>query len=174
MLRHCKRLVPMVPLRRFVLHQQNPCNRPTVRSLWSPHRRSDFGSVFRDLDRTFERLERDFIEHFPFRRFFPRSIPIQGVVQSGDLYRINIDVDGFKPEEISISLKENIITIQAKMERKAEDGNKLQQEFTREMSLPDNVDLSSLKTFLGIDGVLNIEASYKPDVKPKEIPVSRS
>jgi HSP20 family molecular chaperone IbpA len=95
-------------------------------------------------------------------------------VQSGDVYRINVDVDGFKPEEITISLKENILTIQAKMERKAEDGSKFQQEFTRELSLPENVDPTSLKSFLGNDGVLNIEASYKPEVKPKEIPVSRS
>jgi HSP20 family molecular chaperone IbpA len=95
-------------------------------------------------------------------------------VQSGDVYRINVDVDGFKPEEISISLKENLLTVQAKMERKAGDGSKFQQEFTREMSLPDNVDPTSLKSFLGSDCVLKIQASYKPEVKPEEIPVSRS
>jgi crystallin alpha B len=130
--------------------------------------------VFRELDRAVDRLERDFIDHFPFRRLGPRSLPIQGVVQSGDVYRVNVDVNGFKPEEINVSLKEKTLVIQAKMERKAEDGSKFQQEFTREMSLPDNVDPTSLKSFLGNDGNLNIEASYKPEEKPKEIPVNRN
>jgi HSP20 family molecular chaperone IbpA len=126
------------------------------------------------MDNAMEKFEREFINYFPFRRLAPRSIPIQGVIQHGDVYRLNVDVDGFKPEEINVSLKENILVIKAKMERKTEDGSKFQQEFTREMTLPDNVDITSLKSFLGNDGVLNIEASYKPDAKPKEIPVSRN
>jgi HSP20 family molecular chaperone IbpA len=125
------------------------------------------------MDKALERFERDMIDHFPFRRLFPRSIPIQGVVQRGDVYRVNVDVDGFKPEEINISVKENILVIGAKMERKGEDGSKFQQEFTREVTLPEEVDVTSLKSFLGNDGVLSIEASYKPDAKSKEIPVSR-
>jgi HSP20 family molecular chaperone IbpA len=120
-----------------------------------------------------ERFERDIIDHFPFRRLLPRSIPIQGVVQRGDVYRVNVDVDGFKPEEINISIKENTIIIGAKMERQAEDGSKFQQEFRREMTLPEEVDPSTLKSFLANDGVLSIEASYKSEAKQKEIPVSR-
>jgi HSP20 family molecular chaperone IbpA len=120
-----------------------------------------------------EKFEREMIERFPFRRLAPQSIPIQGVVQRGDVYRISVDVDGFKPEEITISLKENTLTIEAKMDRKMDDGSKLQQEFTREMTVPDDVDENSLKSFLGADGILSVEAPYKSDRKPKEIPVSR-
>lgn len=120
-----------------------------------------------------ERFERDVIESFPFRRLTPQSIPIQGVVQRGDVYRINVSMDGFKPEEITISLKENTITVEGKMDRKMDDGSRFQQECTREMTLPDDVDATSLKSFLGADGILSIEADYKPDRKAKEIPVSR-
>jgi HSP20 family molecular chaperone IbpA len=125
------------------------------------------------MDKALERFEKDMIDHFPFSRLLPRPIPIQGVVQSGDVYRFNVDVHGFKPEEIKISVKENNLVIGAKMERKGEDGSKFQQEFTREITLPEEVDPTSLKSFLGNDGVLSIEASYKPDAKSKEIPVSR-
>jgi HSP20 family molecular chaperone IbpA len=82
-------------------------------------------------------------------------------------------MDGFKPEEITISLKGNTLTVEGKMDRKMDDGSKFQQECTREMTLPDDVDASSLKSFLGPDGILSIEAAYKTDKKPKEIPVSR-
>jgi len=129
--------------------------------------------MLRDVDRTMEKFERDFIESFPFRRLTPQSIPIQGVVQRGDVYRINVSMNGFKPEEITISLKENTLTVEGKMDRKMDDGSKFQQESTREMTLPDDVDVSSLKSFLGADGILSIEADYKSGRKPKEIPVSR-
>jgi HSP20 family molecular chaperone IbpA len=159
----------MVAWRGFLVNQQYPV--PVIRNFWSLYRPSDMRSVFRDVERAVERFERDMIDHFPFRR--PRSIPIQGVVQRGDVYRVNVDVDGFKPEEINISVKENALVIGAKMERKAEDGSKFQQEFTREMTLPEEVDLTTLKSFLSNDGVLSIEASYKSEAKPKEIPVNR-
>jgi HSP20 family molecular chaperone IbpA len=120
-----------------------------------------------------EKFERDVIESFPFRRLSPHSIPIQGVVQRGDAYRINVNMEGFKPEEISISLKGNTVTVEGKMDRKMDDGSKFQQVSAREMTLPDDVDETSLKSFLGADGILSIEAAYKPDSKPKEIPVSR-
>lgn len=161
----------MVSRRGFLVNQQHPG--PVIRNFWSLYRPSDMRSVFRDMDKALERFERDVIDHFPFRRILPRSIPIQGIVQRGDVYRVNVDVDGFKPEEINISMKENILVIGARMERKGEDGSKFQQEFTREMTLPEEVDPTSLKSFLGNDGVLSIEASYKPEAKPKEIPVSR-
>ncbi|PNF32626.1 hypothetical protein B7P43_G17929, partial [Cryptotermes secundus] len=171
MFHHCKRLIPIVPWRGFLVNQQHPG--PVIRNFWSLYRPSDMRSVFRDMDKALERFERDVIDHFPFRRILPRSIPIQGIVQRGDVYRVNVDVDGFKPEEINISMKDNILVIRARMERKGEDGSKFQQEFTREMTLPEEVDPTSLKSFLGNDGVLSIEASYKPEAKPKEIPVSR-
>lgn len=161
----------MVPWRGFLVNQQHPG--PVIRNFWSLYRPSGVRSVFRDIDRAMERFEKDMIDHFPFRRLLPRSIPIQGVIQRGDVYRVNVDVDGFKPEEINISMKENTLVIGAKMERKSEDGSKFQQEFTREMTLPEEVDLTTLKSFLGNDGVLSIEASYKSEAKPKEIPVSR-
>jgi HSP20 family molecular chaperone IbpA len=121
----------------------------------------------------FREFERDLIEHFPFRRLSPHSIPIQGVVQRGDVYRINVDVDGVKPEEISISLRGNTLTVETKIDRKMGDGSKFQQECSREMTVPDDVDETTLKSFLGADGILSIEAAYKSDRRPKEIPVSR-
>lgn len=120
-----------------------------------------------------EKFERDLLESFPFRRLTPQSIPIQGVVQRGDAYRLNVSMDGFKPEEITITIKENTLTVEGKMDRKMDDGSRFQQECTREMTLPDDVDATSLKSFLGADGILSIEADYKSDRKSKEIPVSR-
>ena len=162
----------MVPYRGSMLHQQLH-HVPVKRNIWGWHRPSDYRAMLRDVDRTMEKFERDLIESFPFRRLTPQSIPIQGVVQRGDVYRLNVSMDGFKPEEITISLKENTLTVEGKTNRKMDDGSRFQQECTREMTLPDDVDVTSLKSFLGADGILSIEADFKSDRKSKEIPVSR-
>lgn len=162
----------MGPYRGAMLHQQRH-QVPVRRNIWGWYRPSDFRTVLRDVDRTVEKFERDLLESFPFRRLTPQSIPIQGVVQRGDAYRLNVSMDGFKPEEITITIKENTLTVEGKMDRKMDDGSRFQQECTREMTLPDDVDATSLKSFLGADGILSIEADYKSDRKSKEIPVSR-
>lgn len=170
MFQHCKRALPLVP--RLLVQQQH--QHPVPRYIWNLARPADFRYVARDMDRAMERFERELVDFFPFRRhFLPRPIAIEGVQQRPDAYHLNIDVQGFKPEEIKVSLKDNIVTIRAKMERTGEDGSKYQQEFSRELTLPENVDPAELKSYLS-DGVLSIEAAYKPEEKPKEIPVSKN
>lgn len=169
MFQHCKKAFPLVP--RLLIQRQHQQSLP--RYIWNFGRPVDLRSIVRDMDRAAERFEREVADFFPFRRhFFPRPIAIEGVKQRGDAYHLNFDVQGFKPEEINVSLKDNVLKIQAKMERTGEDGSKYQQEFSRELTLPENVDPAELKSYLH-DGILSIEATYKPEEKPKEIPVSK-
>ncbi|KAJ9584188.1 hypothetical protein L9F63_021485 [Diploptera punctata] len=174
MAQHWRKITMQVPWRRLLIHRQNAT---PIRNFWGFNRPSEFRSLIRDMDRSIERLERELIDKFPFRGLLPRMtmIPIQGVESRSDTFHMNIDVDGYKPEEIKLSLKNNILTIHAKMDRIADDGSKYHQEYTRELTLPENVDLSELKTYLGNNGILRLEAAYKPTLeeKPKEIPVSR-
>ena len=70
------------------------------------------------------------------------------------------------------------LTIDARMEQTGSDGNRIYQEVSRKLSLPEDVDLNNLKSlFSAADGVLTIEAPFKnpPKVEngPKEIPVNR-
>ncbi|XP_063232261.1 heat shock protein beta-1-like [Bacillus rossius redtenbacheri] len=130
-------------------------------------------SIITDVNRQMERLERDFINFSPLRCLMPRAIPIQGTGAAFDAYRVNIDVQGYKPEEISISLKDGVLSVRAQMERSAEDGSKFYQEVKREFTLPDNIEQRSLKSFLSRDGVLCVEAPFKSEEKSKEIPVSQ-
>lgn len=123
------------------------------------------------MERQMEKLEKDMLSSFPFRRM-PRFLPvIQGGESGESCFRFNVDVEGFKPEEIQVSLKDRVLTLKAKMERKTEGGH-LQQEFTRQITVPQNVNLNEMKTFLR-GGILTVEAPCEPASTPQEIPISR-
>jgi HSP20 family molecular chaperone IbpA len=105
-----------------------------------------------------------------------RSMPLEAVDDTGNSYKINMDVSGFKPEDIKVSLKDRVLTIEAKMEQKSEDGSRLYQEVSKMYNLPDNVELENLKSLLTNDGVLAIEAplTVRAEEKPKELPINRA
>jgi HSP20 family molecular chaperone IbpA len=121
----------------------------------------------------------DFIYFFrlsPLTHVMHRSMPVEAIDNTCNSYKINIDVSGFKPEDIKVSLKDRVLTIDAKMEQKSEDGSRLYQEVSKTYTLPDNVELENLKSLLTNDGVLAIEAplAIQDEMKPKEIPINRS
>ncbi|GLH08826.1 hypothetical protein R5R35_004113 [Gryllus longicercus] len=138
-----------------------------IRHFWDFRPSASMRSLMREM----ERFERDFLDRFPLRNIAPRFIPVEG--NETVPYRVNIDVNGFKPEEINVAVKDKVLTIRAKMERSSEDGGKFYQEVSREITLPENIKSGELKSFLNNDGVLTIEAPYEPAEKPKEIPVSQ-
>ncbi|XP_049937399.1 uncharacterized protein LOC126412059 [Schistocerca serialis cubense] len=167
MLRSFGRVMPATVAVRQALRQPAQC-----RSFWDFSRSSDLRSLARDMERQVERLEREIMGGFPFNRLRPRYIPISGTSTSPKSYRYNIDVEGFKPEEIQVSLKDRLLTLSAKMDRTSEDGSRFYQEIVRQVTIPENVKIEELKSYIN-DGVLSIEAPLESASGPKEIPVSR-
>nr|CAD7406937.1 unnamed protein product [Timema cristinae] len=172
MFQQSRKLLPVFNSCRRALQVQQPSQR---RNLWDLTRNNDMKSLIRDMENQMERLERDLFRLNPFRRVVsPRFIPIQGQQSANNTYRVNLDVQGFKPEEINVSVKDKILTIKAKMERSSEDGSKYFQEVIREFTLPENVEQDTMKSYLTDEGVLTLEAECKPGEKLKELPVSKN
>lgn len=55
-----------------------------------------------------------------------------------------------------VSLKDRVLSIQAKMDRKTDDGSRYFQEVTREYLLPETLKIDQLKSVYGDDGVKQI------------------
>lgn len=154
-----------------------------------------------DMDRQFARLEREINSAFRDRGFpgrirsiFEPSVaasslssqmlanieahtsPVSESGKSGK-YSIKIDVgEGFSPEDIKVNLKDRLLTIHAKMEKKSEDG-RIYQEVSRSFTLPEIINPEEVKSLFTPEGILTIEAPL-PEVEapqPKEIsiPVER-
>lgn len=134
------------------------------------------------MERNITRMERDMDRFWGGQRpgflpTFSRILPIENPSQNDGKYRLQLDLHGFKPEDVKIHLQERTLQIEAKMEQKDGDGSRHYQEITRCYTIPENVDMEQLKSVLKTDGILSIEAPLKAEEVPKienqEIPIHR-
>ena len=91
---------------------------------------------------------------------------------TGEKFRADFAVKGYKPEEIHIQQRENQIIVEAKQEKKAEGSGEttVSRQMRRVVSLPPGVRVSEfVSQFNESEGVLRLEAPYE---RPKE-PESR-
>jgi len=140
----------------------------------------------RDMDRQFNQMFRDI--NSLFRDFrFPAIVPedTAGIAESGTViedgqpkFKMNMYLgERFTPENVKVSMKDRLVTIEAKVDETSQDGtSRVYQEIVRKFTLPEKVDLKEVKSIMGPDGVLKIEAKLPPgalpeEPKPKEIPI---
>jgi len=152
----------------------------------------DVSRQMEDMSNAFARMERDMAAAFRdvgFGRFTPSSFSpstpstngqlptaIEGESTKGGKYTVKMDLGkDFNPENVKVSLKDRVLTIEAKHEYKSEDGkSRMYQEFFRSFTLPQNVKVEEVKSLFTPEGELLVEAPL-PQVeapKPKEIPVT--
>ena len=99
------------------------------------------------------------------------------VVQKADEIVVNASLPGVKPEDIDLTIEDNVLTLKAERqaEHREEDSRYLIQErsygrYYRALRLPDTVDVNKVKSnFDG--GVLTISLPKAEEKKPKQIKV---
>ena len=80
-------------------------------------------------------------------------------------FQINLDVQHFAPEEISVKAVDGYLVIEAKHEEKQDEHGYISRSFTRRYALPEGVDADSVMSKLSSDGVLSVTAPLKPPPK---------
>lgn len=70
-----------------------------------------------------------------------------------------------------MSLKNRLLTIHAKGEKKSEDGSRFYQEISREYLLPEKLKLEELRSLLDDDGILHIQGALQEPEKPRIIAI---
>lgn len=93
-------------------------------------------------------------------------------------FHVALDVRGYKPEELTVSVEDGHLTMSGKHEERSKDGkNFVSRQFTRSFMLPKEVEVDQIKSTLARDGrTLQIVAPMRPPAieepeKPKEIPI---
>lgn len=97
-------------------------------------------------------------------------------VKTSDDFHITIDVKSFKPEEISVKVKERDIIVEGKHEERADEFGFVSRQFTRRYILPEDYDIDTVSSYLSADGKMIIKASKpKPVLETGEriIPIER-
>nr|XP_020474282.1 heat shock protein beta-1-like [Monopterus albus] len=79
-------------------------------------------------------------------------------IQTGqDSWKINLNVNHFSPEEITVTTKEGYLQISGKHEERQDKHGLVSRCFTRKYKMPQGVDLQHISSSLS-DGVLSVEA----------------
>jgi len=145
---------------------------------WDPF--SDMTTAIREIERNTARMERD-IDKFWARSGMDKLVPnftkFGPLSAASGTHRITLDLHGYKPEDVKISLKERTLMVEAKFEHKDE-FNRTYQEWSRQWNLPETADVSKLKSVLDSEGVLTIEApqldkTNDGQAKTQEIPIHK-
>jgi HSP20 family protein len=144
-----------------------------------PYRRSEVPSrVFPEVSRFFE----DFLNDFPLAASTPARaegwIPAVDILEKEGNLILRAELPGVNEKDIDVKLEGNVLTL--KGERKLESEEKKHNyhrvesfygSFTRSFTLPDSVDTEKIKADYK-NGILSISVPQKPEVRPREIPVS--
>jgi HSP20 family protein len=104
---------------------------------------------------------REMLGYDPFRRFFSNVDPQIDVIRTDSGFEVEIPVAGFKTDEIELVVKENILTLTGKNERRA---------FTRSLKLPEDVDAQAIEASVD-DGLLTLVLKRHPDAQPRRIEI---
>jgi HSP20 family molecular chaperone IbpA len=75
---------------------------------------------------------------------------------------VEIAVPGYKPDQIDITYKDNVLSISGKSERRT---------FTRSLVLPDDIDPDHVKAHVE-HGLLTLTLNRRPEAEPKRIQIS--
>ena len=137
----------------------------------------DMNREFRNMDQMVNSIYRDI--GIPRTNLHNQVDLKPEVVSEGDhkKYKLHINMGhSFSPEDLKISVKDGVMSIEAKHEKKSEDGNhRVYQEVMRKFTLPKDVDPKEVKSVLSPQGVLQIEAPLPQKAieaqQPKHIPI---
>ncbi|XP_027195949.2 heat shock protein Hsp-16.1/Hsp-16.11-like [Dermatophagoides pteronyssinus] len=136
-----------------------------------------FADIQRSFDSFFREMERSFFPTvYQLRTPLHRSIPMETIEDGQRIFKIEIDLPDFKPEDVNVQVKKGEVKIDAKCELN-EGTTKQFKQISYSYSLPEDVDLDRVRSLLKTDGRLVIEAplpALESEKKEnREIPIKR-
>ena len=141
------------------------------RSMFSEMNRN-MEEEFKKFDVELERVRKDLfkLEPLDFGNLQSGLLKVENpIVTDSDGNKklaLRFDVSNFKPEEIEVKTKDNVLYVHAKHEENTPN-KKVFKEFSKQFTLPKTVDPGQLKSILTKDGVLNIEGPAPEAIAPK-------
>jgi len=128
------------------------------------------------------RLFEEFFNDFPFDGSLAEAreswIPSVDILEKDGKLILRAELPGMTEKDIDLKLEGNTLTLKGERKMDSEDKNSnyhrvesFYGSFTRSFRLPDTVDSEKINAEYK-NGVLTVTLPQKPEVKPREIPVS--
>lgn len=99
------------------------------------------------------------------------------VIANKDAFQVKLDVQQFKPEEITVKITgNNTVTVEGKHEEKQDNHGFISRHFRRRYILPDGHAINNVESHLSSDGVLSITAPRinHDDKEHRSIPIQHT
>ncbi len=105
---------------------------------------------------------REALAYDPFRRFFSAVDPGVEVIRNENGFDVEIPVAGFAPDQIELVVKDNVITLTGKSDRRS---------FTRSLQLPEDIDPQTIEASVA-NGMLTLTLRRHPNAEPRRITIT--
>lgn len=79
-----------------------------------------------------------------------------------DSFKITLNVQHYKPEEITVKVVDHSVIIEGKHEDKQDEKNVVTRQFMRQFLLPDRADVNQVQSTISSDGILVVTVALKP------------
>lgn len=86
-----------------------------------------------------------------------------------DKWQINVDVQHFAPDEITVKIANGYIVVDGKHEEKKDEHGFISRQFVRRFKLPDGINQEAIESRLSSDGVLTVLAPTTPCLKGERV-----
>ncbi len=136
-----------------------------------------FDQFDRMFDRMLERFFREWERPWGLERRWTIWSPAVEVVETSDAYIVRAELPGVKPEDIEVTLQDDILTIRGKRERSEERKDetihiveRAYGEFARSLRIPADVKAEAVEATYK-DGILEVRLPKSEESKPRRIEV---
>jgi len=128
------------------------------------------------------RLFEEFFNDFPLFGSFPESSshwnPAVDILEKGENIVLRAELPGMNEKQIDLKLEGDTLTLKGERKMESDDTKhnyhrveSFYGSFSRTFRLPDTADMEKISADYK-DGILTVTIPKKPEVKPREIPVS--
>lgn len=111
------------------------------------------------------------------RPWWPQTADVGSSIKiEKDKWQVNVDVQHFSPEEITVKTVDGFIIVEGKHEEKKDEHGFISRQFVRKFKLPEDSNPDGVESRLSSDGVLTVVAPRKTDsVKgEREVPITHT
>ncbi|XP_038219100.1 protein lethal(2)essential for life-like [Zerene cesonia] len=103
---------------------------------------------------------RDYFRPWRYMETIARDLG-SSIVTEKDKFQINLDVQHFSPDEITVKTSDGYVVVEAKHEEKKDEHGSISRHFIRKYSLPEGAESDNIISQLSSDGILSITAPRK-------------
>ncbi|PZC73025.1 hypothetical protein B5X24_HaOG210164 [Helicoverpa armigera] len=112
----------------------------------------------------------------PWRNLAAVARDVGSTIKSDkDKFQVNLDVQHFDPEEISVKTSDGYVVIEGKHEERKDEHGYVSRHFTRRYALPEGCNPETVESRLSSDGVLTVLAPKVSESKnERAIPITQT